>query len=898
MANESEILRIDLSDTVAQIAALQKQLAALNAEQQQVAETTGENSAEYEALGLQISVTRKELSQTRAAGQAIIEQNKAQTGSLKQLKAELRQAELAYNNLSKAERETGAEGKRLRQTQLDLRTALKAAEGATGDFRRNVGDYRNAIKEAGAEVLAQSPILNTLVSNFKSVTTIVKGANLGFTAATGGATRLGVAIRIGLLGPLSLLIAAFAGIIAFFTRTKEGSDKLAQGLAFLQGLFNGLVKVVAEFGKIIVDAFSNPQKFLDLLVENFVNRFKALGDAALAVGDILKGVFTLDTKLAQKGLADFGRSQVQLVTGLSKENQKAIADTLLASGKAYAETEKRIQAVEARQRSLLKINAELKNEVERLDKASDNANLSFNEREIAAQKAIKTQTQLNNNNIAVIKEQIAIAKIRQKVDGETTENLEEIAKLEGEIVSAVQEGNTKIFDLTNKLSNIRISERVAELNGQKADIEARLELVEKASEAELQLKKDLVAKTVEIEASAAGLTQKQRKAIIAKGDAEIAALDKEFRNEQARANIELINQTIDKELAAVEAGTFERLELEKQANQIKLTNALALLELEEKSVEEKNAAILKLNNDFIKSQADLDKQISDKLKKEKETEVSQELERLKLIQSNEQIAFEERLQAQFDQLELEKQQRLDAAIANGEAVANIEEEFRQRSIKLSADADKQKADNEIKDAQAVFGFLTQLNDIAYEADIKAAGDNAEEKAKIDKAYAARQKRLKLFEIVLNQSAAIAKTLADTPTPANFAFAVAVGAQIAALIGQVASLAFNKGGRVPGHGDTDTVHAMLTPGEVVINKRAAAANLGLLDSINRSTGGAALIPQRLNTGGIVLPVSNISNSLSTEDLVAAFNLLPKPVVTVQAINRAQRNNVEVRQTATL
>jgi hypothetical protein len=898
MAQESEILRIDLSDTVAQIAALQKQLASLNAEQQQVAETTGENSAEYEALGLQIAVTRKEINQSRAAGQAIIEQNKANTGSLKQLKAELRQAELAYNNLSKSERENGEEGKRLRKTQLELRTALKSAEGATGDFRRNVGDYRNAIKEAGQEVLNQSPILNQLVGNFKSVTTIVKGANLGFQAATGGATRLGVAIRIGLLGPISLIIAALSGVIAYFSSTKEGSDKLAQGLAFLQGLLAGLVKILAEFGKVIVDAFSNPQKFLDLLVENFVNRFKALGDAALALGDLLKGVFTFDSELAQKGLEDFGRSQVQLVTGLSAANQKAIADTLLASGKAYAETEKRIQAVEARQRSLLKINAELKNEVERLDKASDNANLSFNEREIAAQKAIKTQTQLNNNNIAVIKEQIAIAKIRQGVDGETTENLEEIAKLEGEIVSAVQEGNTKIFDLTNKLSNIRIAERQAELNGQKADIEAQLELVEKASEAELQLKKDLVAKTTEIEASAAGLTQKQRKAIIAKGNAEIAALDKEFRDNQARANIEIINQTIDKELAAVEAGSFERLELEKQANQIRLNNAIALLNLEEKSVEERNAAILKLNNDFAKSQADLDKQIADKLKKEKETEVTQEQQRLKLLQSNEQADFETRLQAQFDQLELEKQQRLDAAIANGESIANIEEEFRQRSIKQNADADKQKADNAVQDAQAAFGFISQLNDLAYQADLAAAGDNAEEKARIDAAYAQRQKRLKIFEITLNQSAAIAKTLADTPTPANFAVAIAVGAQIAALVGQVASLAFNKGGRVPGSGDTDTVHAMLTPGEVVINKRAAAANLGLLDSINRSTGGAALIPQRLNTGGIVLPVNNNSTALSTEDLVAAFNLLPKPVVTVQAINRAQRNNVEVRQTATL
>ena len=438
----------------------------------------------------------------------------------------------------------------------------------------------------------------------------------------------------------------------------------------------------------------------------------------------------------------------------------------------------------------------------------------------------------------------------------------------------------------------------AGINREKKAIEDKLLIAEKGSEEELQLRKDLIAKNAELEASAAGLNQEQRDGIIAKGLQEQKAFEKEFRNEQARANIELVNQTIDKQLAAVEAGTFERLELEKQANQIRLNNSIALLELEVKSVEEKNAAKIKLQNDFNKAQADLDKQFAEKLKKEKETEATNEIARLKLLASNQQADFETRLQAQFDQLEAEKQQRLDAAIASGEAVANIEEEFRQRGIALNADADKQKAETTVKDAQAVFGFLTQLNDIAYEADIKAAGDNAEEKEKIDKAYAAKQKRLKLFEILLNQSAAIAKTLADTPTPANFAFAVAVGAQIAALVGQVTALAFNKGGRVPGSGDTDTVPAMLTPGEVVINKRAAAQNLGLLDSINRSTGGAPLIPQRLNKGGIVLPVSNISNSLSTEDLVAAFNLLPKPVVTVQAINRAQRNNVEVRQTATL
>jgi hypothetical protein len=895
---ESEILKIDLGDVPAQLADLQRKLAALNEEQKKVAESSGVTSEAYQELNLQIAVTRKEINQTKAVGEAIIAQNKAQTGSLTELRAALRQSEIAYANLSKAERENGAEGKRLRETLLNLRNSLKAAEGATGDFRRNVGDYKNAVREAGAELLNQSPILNTLVTNFKSLTTIIKGANLGFKALTGGATTAGFAIRAALLGPILLLIAAGAGIVAFFTRTKEGSDKFSQGLAFLQGVFSGLIKIVADFGKVIIDALSSPEKLLDLLVSQFSNRLQGLVDALTSFGEVIAGVFTLDKERAAQGLRDFGKAQITILSGLSKEAQNAIGDTLLASGNAYLETEKRIQAVEKRQRELLKINAILKNDVEKLDKASDNANLTFTEREAAAQKAIQKQTQLNKNNIAVIKEQIAIAKIRQQVDGETTANLEEIAKLEGEIVSAVQEGNTKIFDLQNKLSNIRISERQADLNDEKAAIETKLIDVKKFSDEELKLRQDLVAKNAEIEASAAGLTEDQRTNIINKGIEEQKALANQFRIDKAKADIEAVNLALDKELQEVEAGTFERLELEKQANNIKLNNALALIDLEVKSEQEKENAKAKIRSDFKKTQDELDKQIADKLKKEIETETNNELARLKLLTENEQAELQTRLDAQFELLELEKQQRIEAAKTTGESIANIEEEFRQRSLKQTKDAEQQKQDVALKDAQATFGFLSQLSDLAYQADLAAAGDNAEEKARIDAAYAKRQKRLKLFEITLNQSAAIAKSLADTPTPANFAFAVSVGAQIAALIGQVAALQFNKGGRVPGVGNTDTVPAILTPGEVVINKRAAEKNLGLLDSINRSTGGAPLIPQRLNTGGIVLPVNNGASGLSTEDLIAAFNQLPTPVVSVQQINRAQRNNVEVRQTATL
>tara|TARA_R110002012_G_scaffold72709_9_gene185645 strand:+ start:9465 stop:20303 length:10839 start_codon:yes stop_codon:yes gene_type:complete len=55
---------------------------------------------------------------------------------------------------------------------------------------------------------------------------------------------------------------------------------------------------------------------------------------------------------------------------------------------------------------------------------------------------------------------------------------------------------------------------------------------------------------------------------------------------------------------------------------------------------------------------------------------------------------------------------------------------------------------------------------------------------------------------------------------------------------------NAGGRIPGTGTSDTVPAMLTPGEFVVNASSAQANLGLLHSINK--GGV----QRFNKGGEV------------------------------------------------
>jgi len=67
------------------------------------------------------------------------------------------------------------------------------------------------------------------------------------------------------------------------------------------------------------------------------------------------------------------------------------------------------------------------------------------------------------------------------------------------------------------------------------------------------------------------------------------------------------------------------------------------------------------------------------------------------------------------------------------------------------------------------------------------------------------------------------------------------------------LHLNKGGSVPGAGNTDTVNAKLTPGEFVVNKTAANRHSGLLSAIN--SGGV-----RLASGGLLGSLFNAGRKL--------------------------------------
>lgn len=163
----------------------------------------GEMSAsEYNRALLEITSTTKALTAEKKAYEKEIQNNikieSQETGSLNQLRASLQKMTAQYNAMSAARRE-GQEGRLLAASIKSQQEAINEAEMALGNYRSQVGNYENAIKNAlpfGNSFLLQ---LSDSAKQAGSATNMIKGAasaigSLVKQAASFIATPLGATI--------------------------------------------------------------------------------------------------------------------------------------------------------------------------------------------------------------------------------------------------------------------------------------------------------------------------------------------------------------------------------------------------------------------------------------------------------------------------------------------------------------------------------------------------------------------------------------------------------------------------------------------------------------------------------------------------------------------------------
>ena len=273
-------------------------------------------------------------------------------------------------------------------------------------------------------------------------------------------------------------------------------------------------------------------------------------------------------------------------------------------------------------------------------------------------------------------------------------------------------------------------------------------------------------------------------------------------------------------------------ENEKKNNQIKIDDLKAQIEIAD--LEEKNATIIQKNLNQLKTNLNEEynqQQITDRV------QANNKLVELEITTQN--TIFEIKVKRLNEYLQYASQ-------IYGE-LSTITSLFQKNQI----DTQKNQLDSYVSyektklDQQLANRLVTQEE---YDARVRQINiKRQQDELKLARKQFRIKKALDIAGATIDGARATLSVFAQTPgeliikSIAAGLAAVFAGVQIALISKQ--QFTANKGGIVPGNSmiNKDSVSSYLTPGEVVINRNSSQQFLPLLDLINRSGGGAQLIP---------------------------------------------------------
>ena len=258
----------------------------------------------------------------------------------------------------------------------------------TSKAEKNVDNLEGGLSGLSAQA---DKLTGGLVSGFKKG---VAGIKQGITAMK----SLKVAIAATGIG---LLLIAITSLTSYFTKTQRGADKLSQALKGIGAVVDVLVDRISTFGE---------------------GLFKILsGDFSEGV-DILKGT----------------------LSGLGEEIRN--------EAKAAIDLEKAQQALEDRQISLIKVNAERRASIEALRLAAEDTTKTDKERADALREATRLQNAIADDEISIAKERARIVRERVALGESTRDDLQEQAEAEARVIELEAERDRRLKSLQTRLN--------------------------------------------------------------------------------------------------------------------------------------------------------------------------------------------------------------------------------------------------------------------------------------------------------------------------------------------------------------------------------------------------------------------------------------------------------------
>lgn len=853
-----------------------KALVDLNAKSQELKKaqkeldlSTQEGAEAYYAYEAQIRDVSSQMSQYRKEIQNDIKAQRENEGSLKSLRAQLSNLNSAYDELSEADRK-GKVGQEMQKQILNVTNTLKKAEGETGRFQRNVGDYTNSIIEGFSKFGGTTSAVINPIKNATSALKVMSQTPL-------------IAILGAIVTVLQKVISSLKSSEDTMNRVRQAMSVFSGGAVILERVFQALGKGIAwviEKLAGLADALglvSETSKQMQQITKDEIALEKAERQAVLDNAKDRLAVSELKNKAAQKDKYTTQERIKALEDAAKIEKQIADRDLSLAEQR-FALLKKKAELTEN--------DKETNDELAKAEAELYGARQAYNEktRDIYGQLA-EARNSLKATTTAAAK---AEADAEKKATAETQKTLK--ARLSGikTLIQDAQKADTeaqvkeitdqyrKAIDDLSKLSKPiktegMTQEEYDELLKQYEDYESR------RAEIAGQLEKALQDKVAKIRKEGQDKAIKESNDAITKEYAE--RLAKASDNDRKRLTLE--NEVLQKQIEARKkagADTYNE-EAKLQAN----LRALKQLDLNTELIEnEKNARkVFEIRKAYLEAELAA---VGDNA--DKEADIRKQLADLQTQEWQRQID-------QFSQYSSKAQELLSSfnSILSGldeQRTQEIEQKYSDQETALANSLEQ--------------GLITQEEYNARQ--VKADKEKEKELAKIERQKAVRDRVASLFKIAIDTATGIMQSVASSPLTGGLPWSAIVGAigaaQVAAVLAQpLPQAARGRYVQGPSHANGG-VQLEVEGGETVINKRSTSMFLPLLSALNQLGGGVPFTRPGADGGYTIRSASSPSTGLTAKEMKDTIKEAfadVKVVATIEDIRREDAKYLDIEAAGT-
>ena len=365
----------------------------------------------------------------------------------------------------------------------------------------------------------------------------------------------------------------------------------------------------------------------------------------------------------------------------------------------------------------------------------------------------------------------------------------------------------------------------------------------------------------------------------------------DLNNQSAEGSLSNLEDNLKNQLDAIDKSTTKGLDkakdLQKQIIELQKQSALSAEATASQNIiddlTKQKEAELALYEENESKKVEISKLYDDQIKKQKETSadniVSINENATKAIEANESESAVDRKKIEED-LQKEKLDVIAKGIDSAMELANALGDL----AKAMMDLETKQLENEYKKRaeanEAKNEALLDNDELTEEQKAELTRRANEESAALEEEKQAKLKEIKKKEANLDFAITVANIIANT---AKAIMSVAPAAPLMILAGAIGAiqvgiankqkqtvLSLAKGGMVygPGNGTSDSIPAMLSNGESVINAEATSRYANILSAINQSTGGAPIMPKFMAAGGVVTPSQS---GISAADLAAVTGI---------------------------